>query len=426
MKRTLLLSVCLLAFTCVVWSQTTQNTVTVSKEEFDALKAKVADLEEKLEELLGRQTTPELAEPVEPGEQTGESSDSYAETPQAGATTGPGGRHLQLPDISLIVQARGKATDDKLDPDRQKILLSEAELGIQGYVYPNVKADAFITGSPAEDEPFQVEEAYLTYLGLTKGLNVYVGKKHVPFGRTNLLHNHSWLYARQPTVISSLVAPESLTGQGVDFSYLIPTRNNLFAQLDVGTWANGDEGEQSDLPNIVAGPGANMTDRFSTARLWASYPTSENGELELGGSWADGKSEEDPITLETDHVLLTGVDLSYRHFGEGSSRLLLRGENFWRRGTTDSDGDMATGYYLFGNYRWDKYGSIGLLYDWNEFPQDTSLHESALSLIYTKQFSEQYYLRLQAIHGSRPDADPYNELWLQWVWGVGPHTHNLE
>ncbi len=270
-----------------------------------------------------------------------------------------------------------------------------------------------------------MEEAYLTYIGLLNGMNLYVGQKHVPFGRTNLLHNHSWLYARQPLVIQNLVAPESLTGQGADMSYLIPTKSNLFAQLDLGTWCNGDQEQAQNLPDVIIGQGANLTNKFDTARLWTSYPVTTNGELELGGSCAEGSSNPDPI-LGSDHVLLTGTDLSYRLFGEGDKRLLLRAENFWRRGSTDSNGTTATGYYLFGNYRANKDSSIGLLYDWSEFPQAASLHETAESLILTRQFSEQYYLRLQLIHGSRPDDGSYNEAWLQWVWGVGPHTHNLE
>jgi hypothetical protein len=47
-------------------------------------------------------------------------------------------------------------------------------------------------------------------------------------------------------------------------------------------------------------------------------------------------------------------------------------------------------------------------------------------LIFTHQFNEQYYLRLQGTHGSRPGDEAYSELWAQWTWGVGPHTHNLE
>lgn len=408
-------------------NSSSQSTVTISRDEFNALKARLDQLEQEVRQLKAAQTPSpsEAAQPaaIEPTE---------TPVPAAESTTEPaGGRQLQLPDISLIVQAKGLGTDDRNNPAKQKLELSEAELGIQGYVYPNVKADTFIAASPAENEPAQVEEAYLTYIGALKGLNINVGKKRVPFGRTNLLHSHSWLYTRQPLVIRNFVGPEGLAGQGANFGYVLPTKSNLFTQLDLGVWANGSEGEPSDLPDIMTGPGANVTDRFNTARLWASYPVTDNSEIELGGSYLDGQSkrEPDPATgalLPSDYVHIKGVDLSFRRFGEGSRRLLLRGEHFWRTGTTDSNDALAKGYYLFCDYRWNKYGSLGLLYDWTEFPQDVTRHESAMSLILTKQFSEQYYLRLQAIHGRRPDCGLFNELWMQWCWGMGPHTHNLE
>ncbi len=409
-------------------TQENQATITVSKSDFDALTKRVEELERQLETLKpGENAAAPTTSTDASDESAVTSGEETATSPSEPASTAVGGKQLTLPDISLVVQAGGKITDDKADSAKQKLQLTEAELAIQGYVYPNVKADAFITASPAEGESAQVEEAYLSYLGLKDGLNFYVGEKHVPFGRTNLLHNHSWLYARQPLVLSNFIAGESLAGQGLSMSYLVPTRSKLFAQFDLGTWAGGTEGEQSDLPDIMSGPGANVTDRFSTARLWTSYPVTENSELELGGSYLGGKSNDDPsASIPTDRVHITGVDLSYRHFGEGSQRLLLRGEGFWRKGTTDSGGQTAKGYYLFADYRPAKYGSVGLLYDWSEFPQATELHESALSLIYTQQFSEQYYMRLQAVHGSRPNANHYNELWLKWVWGVGPHTHNFE
>ncbi len=439
MKRIMTFVVIAMLVALPAWTQNTESapgtapqpTITITQQDFDALKARLDQLEQEVQRLKAAQSAAPEAESTIPAS---EESSTTAEP----TTAGGGGKQLALPDISLVVQAKGLATDDRNDPAKQKLQLTEAELGIQGYVYPNVKADAFITASPAENESAQVEEAYLTYQGVLKGLNINVGEKHVPFGRTNLLHNHSWLYTRQPLVINNFIAPESLAGQGANFSYLLPTKSNLFAQLDLGVWANGTEGEGDGFdgrnlqPDVIAmGPGANLTDRFETARLWTSYPVTSNSELELGGSWAGGKSNPeptvaDPDALSTDYVHIKGVDMSYRRFGEGSSRLLLRGEAFWRNGTTDSDDSTASGYYLFGNYRWNKYGSLGLLYDWSEFPQNTNLHESAMSLILTKQFSEQYYMRLQAIHGNRPDCGSLNELWLQWCWGVGPHTHNLE
>ena len=394
-----------------------EATVTVPKSEWDALNARLDSVEREIQELRAGETPPQPSEApaVEPG--------AEAAVPAAPAPVG--GKYLALPDISLIVQAKGLASSDTRDHARNRIRLSEAEIGIQGYVYPNVKADAFIAMSPEEGESAQVEEAYLTYLGLRKDLNLYLGEKHVAFGRTNLLHNHSWLYVRQPLVLRNLVAEEGLAGEGIGASYLLPTKGDLFAQLDLGTWTGSGPGEATELPDILTGPGAGFSDRFNTARLWASHPVGESNELELGGSYARGPAE-GYAAEGSGHATLSGLDLTYRHFGEGDSRLLLRGESVWRREANDLDGSTAKGYYLFGNYRPDKYRSLGLLYDWSEFPQAPAQHESALSLILTEQFSEQYYLRLQAVHGSRPGSSSYNELWLQWVWGVGPHTHNLE
>lgn len=391
------------------------ETIAVPRDEWDALKSEVERLRQELEALkAGAPTQPEPSEP---------SAAPAVSTPEDQAPAG--GRYLSLPDISLIVQAKGKLSSDRRDDARDRVRLCEAELGIQGYVFPNVKADAFIAMSPAEEAAAQAEEAYLTYLGLRQGLNLYVGKRLVPFGRTNLLHCHSLPYVRRPLALRSLLGEEGLSGQGLSASYLLPTKGDLFAQLDLGTWTGGGPGEPSDLPDIVAGPGAGFLDRFNTARVWASHPVGENNEVELGGSYARGPAEGYAIE-SAGHASLIGVDLTYRHFGEGDSRLLLRGESVWRREVSDLARSTANGYYLFGSYRPDKYRSLGLLYDWSEFPQAPDQHESALSLIWTKQFSEQYYLRLQAARGNRPGTGSYNELWLQWVWGVGPHTHNLE
>jgi hypothetical protein len=402
-----------------------EATVTVPKSEWEALKARLDAVEKELQGLKARQAPVQPAETPAPeaGAETAAPAAFAASTPETQAPTS--GRYLALPDISLIVQAKGKASSDPRDEGRNRIRLSEAELGIQGYVYPNVKADAFITMSPEEGESAQVEEAYLTYLGLRKRLNFYVGEKHVPFGRTNLLHNHSWLYVRPPLVLRNLVAEESLSGEGVAASYLLPTKGNLFAQLDLGTWTGQGPGEATEPPDILVGPGAGFSDRFNTARLWLGQPVGENNELELGTSYARGPAEGFAVP-GSGHAELSGLDLTYRHYGEGTSRLLLRGEGVQRHEATDFAGSTAKGYYLFGNYRPDKYRSVGLLYDWSEFPQASDLHESALSLILTKQFSEQYYLRLQTVHGKRPGSSSYDELWLQWVWGMGPHTHNLE
>jgi hypothetical protein len=396
------------------------DVVTIPRTQFEALKDRLDQLEKQLAELQQRfdqrptpATTP--SESSQPSEE--------AQTPSATPTSG-GGKYLALPDISFVAQSVGKVSSDRRDTQRNRLRLREAEIGIQGYVYPNVKADAFIAMSPQEDEAAQVEEAYLSYIGLANGFSAYLGKKHVPFGRTNLTHSHSWLYVEQPLVLRNLVSAESLSGEGIGVSYLLPTKSQLFAQLDLGTWTGAGESEPSDLPDIVAGPGAGF-DRFYTARLWTSYPVTAVSELELGGSYAHGQIAENCFP-GSGHTTLSGIDASYRHFGDADSRLLLRAEAFRRKDDDLPGSRSASGYYLFGNLRQNKYSSWGVLYDWSEFPQAPDLHESKASLIWTKQMSEQYYLRLQACRGSRPGDSSYTELLVEWVWGVGPHTHSLE
>lgn len=410
------------------------GTITISRSEFEELKSKVLMLEDELSRMKSGESATRQSQTTDDIVVNGQNNlDTSVALESTSTQQSAGGKQLSLPDISLIVQAKGYLSSDKRDERRNHLRISEAELAIQGYVYPNVKADAYFSTSPEEGVAMQVEEAYLTYLGAVKSLNAYVGEKHVPFGRTNLMHPHSLLYARQPLALRNLVAEESLIGEGLQASYLLPTPGSLFAQVDLGVWTKSghsheheeDEETESVFPEIVSGDGVGFIDRFNTARLWLGAPIEANGEIEAGASYAKGSSHGFTLGVPSD-ATLTGFDISYRHFWEGNRRLLLRGELIRRKEKAGFAQSEANGYYLFGNYRPSKYTNIGLLYDWSSFPQSTDLHESALSLILTKQLSEQYYIRLQATHGSRPGDDSYNELLLQWVWGIGPHTHNFE
>ena len=297
-------------------------------------------------------------------------------------------------------------------------------------MYPGVKADAFITaGRP--DFKLAVEEAYVTALNLGQGLSAQVGKRKVAFGRVNQLHPHSWLYITQPSVLANLVAAESLTGQGATLSYLLPTKGGLFAQLDAGLWNSPDPAtiQPASSSDIRVGPGAAFQDRFKTLRLWTGKNVGANDELELGASGAYGNGQPYQLNAENvDHprTTLAGADLSYRHYGKGSARTLLRGEYVWRRSKSDLNTDKTHGLYVLADQRVSPFREYGLRYDWSQFPYAPGTHESSVSGILTDQLTERTYLRLQLTHGHRPGKSGYNEAWLQWVWGLGPHTHNLE
>lgn len=398
-----------------------------------ALKAQVAALQARLDQMQGAPPAPAgtpVGEPVPPPETA--PGGEPAPPPETAGTASPsgGGKSLLLPDISYIGTALAHASSDKRDQDRSRIFLDSGEIGIQSYVYPGVKADAFITGS-RPDFNMAVEETYLTVLNITKGLSGQIGKRKVPFGRVNQLHPHSWLYIVQPYALTNLVAEESLTAQGGTLSYLLPTKGGLFAQVDAGLWNSPDPAtiQPADTADIHVGSGAAFEDRFQTLRLWTGAKAGQDGEFELGVSGAHGNGQRYALTPETmDHpqTTLAGADLSYRHYGKASSRTLLRGEYIWHQAKSDLHTDTARGYYLFADHRVNPYREYGLRYDWSEFPFAPGLHEAAVSGIFTNQLTEQTYLRLQLIHGDRPGKSNFNEAWFEWVWGLGPHTHNLE
>ena len=393
-------------------------------------------------------TDPALPPPA-PGESS--SSGDVTQAPTAGNN-----RYLLLPDISFIGLLVGHTGNDRRDPDRDKLRFDEGELALQSFVYPGIGAQVFIVFSG--DGEAVVEEAYLNAQNLSLvGLNnvpvsLTVGRRKVPFGRVNQLHPHSWLYTVQPYVLSNLVSGESLTGDGASFSYLLPT-GKLFAQLDAGFWSQSEATEDFDTETdpsqaIVTSPGAGFKDKFGTVRLWTAAEVL-GGALEIGGSIAGGrgvgytpagfggasaarfKSRSrqagggDPLTISP-RILLSGVDLTYRRTGLRASRLLLRGEYLRHRQKEGDFSQTAEGYYVFADQRFDAQNGIGLRYDWSEFPYAPGLHESAVSLIGTHQFTEQFYARVQLIQGERPGKRSFTEAWFQLVFGFGPHTHTLE
>lgn len=370
-----------------------------------------------------------------------------AATGATGTSTGtsaPGSRnYLLLPDISFILDSKGLASSDKRDGGRNTVDI-EGEIGIQGYVYPNVKADAFIVGNPGGDEAFGLEEGYLTLLGAQKNLNVQIGRKFAPFGRTGELHPHSWLYSRQILARQNLVAGEALVGNGVNLNYLLPTGKGLFARLSLGAFSGGESAagrlntadpsdpfEGGEVTRVGAG-----LSRFYNARLWAGKSLSDKDELEFGLSHARGRAfienfsgvgdDGSEIVDEAAGKLhLSSADISFRRFLGNNKRLLARAEYF-RYSPKGLPTSKSSGYYGLLNYRFNKYQDVGLMYDSTDFPTAPGAREKALSLIYTKQFAERYYVRLMGTRGDRPGEGNYNELRLQFTAGLGPHTHELE
>ena len=424
------------------------ETVTIPRAVWEGLLRDVEELKKSRDVAQNAGTAavlpPAVAPPVDEATATPDAVKGADETANSSDAGEVGGNrnYLLLPDISFIGTSQFLLSSDKRDTGRSS-LDTDGELGIQGYVFPGVKYDTFIVGNPANEE-FGVEEGYLTYLGVRKGLNVQIGRKFAPFGRTGELHPHSWLYSRQFIARQNLVAPENLVGNGINLNYLLPTGKKFFARLSLGAFSAGESASgrlntsdpsdpfQGGEPNRL---GAGLS-RFYNARLWTGTSIGANNEIELGVSRAQGRAflenfsgldanNREVVDTAAGRLNLTGVDFSFRRFTGADKRILLRSE-FFRYSPRGLPTRRSNGGYLLGNYRFSKFDDIGLLLEKSDFVNAPGARETAASLIYTHLFSERYYVRFTGTRGDRPGESNYNEGRVQFVVGLGPHTHELE
>jgi hypothetical protein len=227
----------------------------------------------------------------------------------------------------------------------------------------------------------------------------------------------------QPFVVRNLLNPdEGLAGQGAQINYLLPLKGDFFGQLELGIWkpsGHSHEHEEEHASEL----GLGIENRLYTGRLWLSRAMGDSAEMELGLSAAGGKGEED---LGQPRTRLYGLDLTYRAWGEQNKRLMLQVEAMRQKRTLKDQDGSRDGYYLLGLHRLDRYNEIGLRYDWAALPARESGHDSGLSAFCTRMLSETSYVRLQATRGTSADAGDFTSAFLQFVWGLGPHAHDLQ
>lgn len=417
--RCMLPAVLVLAFAGMAWSAEQngqQEMIVLPKSEFETIKARITAMEEELH-WLRQAVGPEEAEP-QPVET--DSDIDYAEgtpTPIVPA----GGRQMLFPDVSVVGNMVGKATTDSSDDERDSFLVREIELGLQGYLYPQIRADVFIALENEHDFGAELEEGYVSFLQLgDTDLSATLGKKRVDFGKINKTHPHHWPYADAPDVIRNFLGDHGLIGQGASVGYLLPTSGRLFAQLDFGVWRGNGGGDENNDHNghdcVHLGPG--FADKFYTSRLWISSPFAHDSELEMGLSSAWGKADDS----SDGNVSVFGLDATYKRWPSSHQRILLQGEMHIHRRA----GQNRWGYYWFGNYKMDEHWDAGLLFNWSERPFPDTGRDCGLSAIVTNRLTETTALRVQLAHGSRAHTGTVTEGMLQLIWGIGPHSHPLE
>lgn len=325
-------------------------------------------------------------------------------------------KRLDLPDISVVGDVTGTFSDDKTEADRNKIVLRKCEVALQGYLYPDMRADVFVALHRCADEgkyKAELEEGYISFLRTPiPNLSLKAGKKLLDFGKINPRHPHHWNFVDRPEVLKSYLGDHGLAGQGVNFSYLLPTP--FFFQWDLGAWhVDSEHNHSEDILGLAQ-------ETYST-RLWSSFALTENQELELGLSGVRGYGTH--YYEHKDKVKVGGIDLTYRYIGEKYRRLIFQNEFlFLNRDVPVGDLDRW-GFYSHLNYRFDKYWDVGMRYDWMETPFPDKKEKSFISGILTRSLTETTKLRLQYKYDIKDDD---HTVYLQAGFGIGPHAHPLE
>jgi len=411
-------------------------TIEEKQKEIQALNKKIVELEKKedVEALAGR---------VEQLEQ--------AEAPRHKAAPVGAYGGLMNPDISLVVDVKGILSDTETNPLDEKIMLEHAELALQGYLYPGIRAD-FIgaIGQHPEDggdihTHTEIEEGYVSFLDLPANFQLQLGRKLLDFGRLNPIHSHHWAIPDTPLPLRRIFGDHSWYDDGFQVSTLIPNPWDLYFKVQGGIWNgrsldhehnNAHNEEHSHEVAAFKGP-VDWDGHVFTGRASLDFFLSEDANLMAGYSFAGDEGTES-VLHGADLTLVYRWPMSYRKlrwqneffFGDfelpGEPLLALLHENHDEHGHVhigNYDAD-AWGLYSLLQLTLTKYWETGVRYDW--WDGDYLDDEWGATAFLSYFFTHSMYLRPAYRYSELADGEDEHAFLLQFVWGLGPHAHRLE
>jgi len=196
--------------------------------------------------------------------------------------------------------------------DRSSMPIREAGLHLQHVLDPYTRFKAAINFIPWPDAEVELEEVYITWFGLVKGLSITVGRFRQNFGVINRWHEHDLDQTSYPLAMELVLGEGGVGANGVSIKYFIPP-----------LWAHAQELtlEVTDGENDTLFAGEYFSVPSALLHLKNYWDLSENTYLELGLSGMVGfnnrtayaEDEKDPTVDEpwrTTYVL--GADLTLR------------------------------------------------------------------------------------------------------------------
>lgn len=334
-----------------------------------------------------------------------------AASPQAVRSTG-GQRTLQAlnPEISVTGDVTARFSDNKQDPDFNRLNFDGFEIAFQHPLDPFSLAKFFVA---FEEGAIFLEEGYLTWEALPGNLGLKVGRFHANFGKLNRFHKHALPWADRDLPTQTLFGDEGLIGEGLSLSWLPPRL----------PWAQTNElsFEVMNNSNDLAFSGRGFGDPLFTGRLLNYYDVSDNAYLEWGLSVATSHWDIDKQNRST----VVGLDGTYRW--EPLQRALYRSlelrSEFFYNARSRWPGGNVFGLYLSGEYQLSRRWYGGLRYQFSQLLENQDDHQWALAPYATFWQSEWVRLRAQYDFVNKNFDKNENRFFLQFTWSLGPHKH---
>lgn len=298
-----------------------------------------------------------------------------------------------------------------LDPfSGTKIFVTrEEEIEIAGLEDVLAPAGAEESESDESDEEhggFELEEAYVYWVGLPVGLKA--GKFRHEIGLFNRWHTHALFEVERPLATVAFLGEDGLIQTGA--SLALPS-------FGVGPATQTAWFEVAVADNALFDGG---TDFSYLGRVQSFLDLSPSTYLQFGANGLFGRN--DDVSLDS---RLFSVDVAFRWAPPGRSlyrELTLKGEWYWAEKDFGDIERTGNGGYAQANLRLDRRWIAGLRADYlNNFGEERSAFQLVPSLTWWQ--SEWLRLRLQYNFLKPEWAGGNHSLLLQTVWSIGPHRH---
>ncbi|MFQ5587633.1 MAG: zinc-regulated TonB-dependent outer membrane receptor [Nitrospiria bacterium] len=341
------------------------------------------------------------------------------------------------------------------DPVERGFTLQNLELTMTSVVDPYFRAEGHLIFAFHDGESVvEVEEAFMTTLGLPYGLQVMGGQFFTRFGRANPLHPHAWAFADQTLINTLMFGGEGLRNLGVQLSALLPFPFYLEV---VGSVQNA-KGETAS--SFLSSPEHGHEDEDEEGATFAGRPITEQVVNEADDLLYMGRVKT-AFDLGGTVSAVAGTSHLFGHNGTGpDAKTRIHGLDFfmkWKPLRTDHGWPFVTlqgevmqrvyeagavnvagttplpaetfktkGFYLQTLYGFTRRWVAGLRYgqaDATE-PNDPRTGDrrriSPNLTFYPSEFSK---LRLQYNYDDSDDRpDPVHALFLQFEFSIGAHA----